>query len=253
MTRLKSILDIGVTLLVVVAASLVIWRQFAPPRPAGARAAVEEASGRVPAAIATHVRGTGPVALVEFADFECPFCGKHARDVEPMIREMFVESGVVRHVFVNNPLQNHPRAMPASEAAACAGHQGKFWDMRDALFRNQMALADTDLTDRARELGLDLKLFSECVSSGKERHLIERHRAAARALNVQSTPAFFVGMVQADGSVELKKRLNGALPFDEFRNAIMNVAPRELRGLVREVALDVPSAFKTTTTAKGSL
>lgn len=238
MKRLKSIVDVSVSVLVVVAAGLVIWRQFAP---AGrqVRAPVEDVSGRVPADIVTHVRGTGPVALVEFADFECPFCGSHARDVEPMIRKAFIDTGLLRQIFLNFPLSNHQRAVPASEAALCAGKQDKFWEMRDALFRNQPALADADLAERARELGLDIALFTECITGGKERPLIDRHKSTARALSVRSTPSFFLGIVKPDGSVELKKRINGAVPFDEFRAAIMDVTPEQLRERISTVALNV--------------
>jgi protein-disulfide isomerase len=109
MTRFKSMLDIAVTVLVVVAAGLVIWRQFEPINQSRSRPQVEEAKGTIPADVAAIVRGSGPLALVEFSDFECPFCGQHVREVAPMIRKAFVETGVVREVFVNYPLSNHPR------------------------------------------------------------------------------------------------------------------------------------------------
>lgn len=242
MKRLKSILDMSVTVLVVVAASLVIWRQFAPVGQSQARPRVEAAVGTVPAELVTNARGTGQVALVEFADFQCPFCGQHARDVEPMIRKAFVDTGVAREVFVNYPLPSHPHAQPASEAAICAANQGRFWEMHDALFRNQAALEERDLTDRARELGLDIPLFSQCLGGGEARPVIERHKSAARALGVQATPAFFVGVMQPDGSLVLKKRINGALPFSDFRSAITDVTPLELRERVRDVALNVPAS-----------
>ena len=136
MKRAKTILDVVVTLLVATAAGLVIWRQLAIQKPSSARPPVEDVGGTLPADIAKQVRGTGPVALVEVADFECPFCGTHARDVEPMLRKAFVDTGVVRHVFLNNPHASHLHATPASEAALCADRQGKFWEMRDALFEN---------------------------------------------------------------------------------------------------------------------
>jgi len=238
MKRLRTILDTSVTILVLVAAGLVIWRQFEPVNPQ-ARSRVEDASGTIPPELSNNIRGTGKVALVEFADFECPFCGRYAREVEPMIRRAFVDTGVVRQVFVNLPLPNHSRALPASEAAACAGNQGKFWEMHDAMFQNQAALADEDLTNRARELGLDVAQFLKCLDADEARAVMERHMDAARDFNVRSTPAFFVGIVQPDGSVELKKRINGALPFNDFRSAIMDVTPRELKDRVRDVALNV--------------
>lgn len=243
MKRVKPILDVLVAVLVVIAASLVIWRQASPEGQSSARPPVEDAGGTIPPEIATHVRGTGVVTLVEFADFECPACGRFARDVEPMLQKAFVDTGVVRQVFVNYPLSGHARAEPASEAAICAGKQGKFWEMRDALLRNQARLGDADLTERAREIGLDAAVFSDCMSGGKERSLIERHRSAARSLDVRGTPTFFLGMVEPDGSVLLKKRINGAVPFGDFYSAIMEVIPRELRERVGTVALDVPGSI----------
>jgi protein-disulfide isomerase len=159
-----------------------------------------------------------------------------------MIRQAFIDTGILRHVFLNFPLSNHQRAGPASEAALCAGKQGKFWEMREAVFRNQAALADADLAERARELGLDIPLFTECVTGGKERSLIERQKNTGRALHVQSTPSFFLGIVKPDGSVELKKRINGALPFADFRSAIMDATPEGLRERISAAALNAPGS-----------
>ena len=238
MMRVKPMLDMSVTALVVLAASLVIWRQFVPPGQSQGRPQVENVEGMIPAELTTIARGTGQVALVEFGDFECPFCGKHARETDPQIRKAFVDTGIVRHVFFNYPLANHVHAAPASEAALCAGKQGKFWQMHDALFQKQAALAHADLADRAREIGLEMERFGECVSGGKERPFMERQQSVARELNVRSTPVFFLGFVQGDGSVVLKKRINGALPFSDFRSAIVDVTPAELRQRVGAVALN---------------
>jgi protein-disulfide isomerase len=245
MTRLKTAVDIVVTILIVIAASLVIWRQFVPPGQSDTRDRIEDVTGTIPAELAVSVRGTGQVALVEFADFECSFCGRHARDVEPQIRKAFIDTEVVRQVFLNFPLENHRQAEPAGAAAFCAGNQGKFWEMHDALFQNQAALQHEDLMRRARELGLDLAIFSRCIDAGEARPVIERHERAARSLGVQSTPVFFVGILQADGSVELKKRINGARPYSEFYSAIKDVTPRQLRDRIRDFAFRNPSRIST--------
>jgi protein-disulfide isomerase len=238
MKRLKSVLDVSATVLVIVAAGFVIWRQMAPgSRPPSSRPRVEEATGTISSELATSTRGLGRVALVEFADFECPFCGRHAREVEPMIRKAFVDTGIVREVFVNLPLPIHSHAGPASEAAVCAGNQGKFWEMYDALFTDQMALTTTDLKDRAGKIGLDKASFEQCLDHGDARPLIKKHQDAAQSMKVQATPAFFIGIVQPDGSILLKRRLNGALPFAEFKTALADATPKELRSKIRDVAL----------------
>jgi len=236
MKRLKVAVDIVVTVLIMVAASLVIWRHFVPAGRSQARDRIQDATGTMPAELAVNVRGTGQVALVEFADFECPFCGRHARDVAPEIQKAFIDTDVVRQVFLNFPLENHRQAEPAGAAAVCAGNQGRFWEMHDALFQNQAALQQADLIERAREIGLDLAVFSRCIEAGDARPVIERHKGAARSLGVESTPVFFVGIVRADGSVELKKRINGAVPYSDFYSTIRDITPRPLRDRIRDVA-----------------
>jgi len=240
MKRLKSVVDVLATLLVVIAAGLVIWRQFIPAASSRRPPRIESAKGTLPAELARTALGSGQVALVEFADFECPFCGRHAREVEPMIRKTFVDTGVVREVFVNLPLPIHAHAGPASEAAMCAGQQGKFWGMYDALFQDQKGLEASDLTARADKIGLDSATLAECQRGGKARAEVERHKKVAAEMKVQATPAFFVGLVQSDGSIEIKKRLNGALPFADFRTAIVEVAPAELRSRIPKVAFNAP-------------
>ena len=245
MKRLKSVFDVLATLLVIVAAGTVIWRQFAPTGPA-ARARIEDAGGSVSAELVTTARGSGPVVLVEFADFQCPFCGKHAREVEPRIRDEFIATGVVRQVFLNMPLPNHPRAEPASKTALCADRQGKFWEMYEALFRAPSALEDEDLVAKADELGLDLPALERCVTSDEPKAIIERHKEAAQKIGVRSTPSFFLGVLQADGSVALKRRLNGALPYEDFRRAILELVPAEFKGRVDKLTLTTqgPEALK---------
>lgn len=238
MKRLKSSLDVLATLLVVIAAGLVIWRQLAPTGPVY-RPKVQDAEGIVAADLVRTARGSGPLVLVEFADFQCPFCGRHAREVEPKIRDQFIETGVLRQVFLNMPLPNHPRAEPASKAALCADRQGKFWEMYEALFRTPTALEDDDLNARAQELGLDLPAFEQCISGPEPKDVIERHKEAGRKVGVQSTPAFFLGLLQADGSVALKKRINGALPFEDFRTAILELTPADLKGRVQKLTSNV--------------
>jgi protein-disulfide isomerase len=246
-------LDALLTVVVIVAAVLVIWRQVVPGGPSSAQGAprVEDASGTLSAELTATSRGSGPVALIEVADFQCPFCGRHAREVEPAIRKAFVETGLVREVFINYPLPNHALAARASEAAICAGSQGQFWEMRDALFQNQTALELADLTDRVRELGLDVSRFSDCLSSDQARRALERDMEVARTLGVRATPTFFIGVVQMDDSVVLTKRVNGALPLSELHAAINDVLPSELQKQVRDLARLLVSPWSRTITTGG--
>ncbi|MFQ5398370.1 MAG: thioredoxin domain-containing protein [Anaerolineae bacterium] len=160
-----------------------------------------------------------PVVFVEFTDFQCPFCGRHFQQTFPLIKENFVDTGLVRYVFKDFPLTNiHPQATPAAEAARCAGDQGAYLEMHDALFSHQNEWQGrrnaADLFALyAADLGLDLDLFNACLND-------HRHEAAVMAdfnegvsLGVRGTPAFFL-----NGQL-----LAGAQPYAVFEQALNNL------------------------------
>jgi len=161
------------------------------------------------------------LALIEISEFQCPFCGRHARDTVPQIVKEYVETGKLRYYFLDFPLSFHKQAFKASEAAACAGDQGKFWEMHDELFRNQNALTPDDLVKHAESLGLDVPKFKECLDSGKHADEINKDMAEAQKAGVSGTPTTLLGWVQADGkSVKAVKIVRGAQPFAAFKEAI---------------------------------
>jgi Na+/H+ antiporter NhaA len=139
-----------------------------------------------------HVRGSpqAPVTLVEYADFECPYCGQ----AEPMIRELLGNcDDELRYVFRHLPLSDvHPRAQLASEAAEAAGDQGAFWEMHDLLFENQERLTPADLRRYAEQLGLDVERFSDELHRHRHRHRVSADVASADASGVSGTPSFFI-------------------------------------------------------------
>lgn len=146
-----------------------------------------------------------PVTIVEFTDYQCPFCKRHFDRVYPWIKSEHGDR--VRYVVRNLPLPSHPDARSAAEAAGCARDQDKFWEYHDVLFRNQTSLLEPDLRRYAGEVGLDVERFSECLESGTKEELVARDLEAAGQLGVASTPAFFIG----------GRRLVGAWPADSFR------------------------------------
>jgi len=154
------------------------------------------------------------IAIVEYSDFECTFCGKYSREIYPQIVERYVKTGKLRYYFRDLPLPIHPNALPAAIAARCAGDQGKFWEMHDSLFANQSALSQKDFADRAAALGLDRKRFSECLSSAKYAEAIRKVAAGARQMGIDGTPAFAIGAVRADGEVITVNQV--ALGVDSF-------------------------------------
>lgn len=131
-----------------------------------------------------------PVTIVEFADFQCPYC----RQLLPTLQEVIeAYEDEVRFVFRHYPIASiHPEAQKASEAAACAGDQGRFWEMHDAMYADQSALAVDALKRTARELGLDGNTFDECLDSGKHESSVLSDLAEGRSLGIRGTPAYYI-------------------------------------------------------------
>jgi protein-disulfide isomerase len=169
------------------------------------------------------------IAIVEYSDFECPFCGKYTREIYPQIIDRYVKTGKVRYYFRDLPLPIHANAMPAAIAARCAGDQGKFWEMHDSLFAHQSALSPKDFADRAATLGLDQAKFSDCIGTAKYGAAIRKVVAGARQMGIDGTPAFAIGTVGAGGEVvTISQVALGADSFEEFKtilDEILSSAP----------------------------
>jgi protein-disulfide isomerase len=147
------------------------------------------------------------VTIVEFSDFQCPFCGRAHDTVEEVMKAY---AGKVRLVFRNFPLEFHPYAAKAAEAAMCANDQQKFWEYYDVLFANQQKLELPQLKEHAGAVGLDVGKFSECLDSGKQTVAVREDQAAGARVGVNGTPAFFINGVM----------LSGAQSLDEFKRVI---------------------------------
>jgi protein-disulfide isomerase len=161
---------------------------------------------------------TAKVAIIEFTDFQCPYCGHFAKETYPQLMANYISSGKVKLYYRDFPLTFHQDAMPAAHAARCAGEQGKFWEMHDSLFANQSALADKDLRDRSSKLGLDTAKFSACLASDKYYTDIQDSIRDAQKMGIGGTPAFILGTIQPDGSVKVAKGFVGARPYDAFKS-----------------------------------
>jgi protein-disulfide isomerase len=148
-----------------------------------------------------------PVTIVEFSDFQCPYCVR-ARPTVARVREVYGDR--IRWVFRHFPLDFHAQAQKAGEAAACAGDQGKFWEMHDLLWQNTARLQVADLKAHAATLGLDVAAFAQCLESGRYDGLVEADTAAGQGYGVSGTPAFFVN----------GRPLVGAQPFEAFAQVI---------------------------------
>jgi protein-disulfide isomerase len=150
---------------------------------------------------------SAPVTIVEFSDFQCPFC----LSAFPTVQRVIGTYGDRIHfVYRHYPLANHPRARPAAEAAACANEQGKFWVYHDRLFSNQQLLEDTDLKQHAAELGMDIAQFNACYDARKYAAEVDADIRAGDEAGVSGTPAFYIN----------GRMLSGAQPFEAFQQII---------------------------------
>ncbi len=165
---------------------------------------------RVAVAASGPVRGkeAAPVTIIEFGDFQCPYC----REAEGSLRAVMSKyPDQVRLVFRNLPLPSlHPNATVAAEAGVCAGHQGMFWQMHDAMYEDQAALSEYALKETARRLGLSMEGFSACLADPATKQALETDRQAADELNVTGTPYFFIN----------GRPLNGSVPVERFESVI---------------------------------
>jgi protein-disulfide isomerase len=143
------------------------------------------------------------VTIVEYADFQCPYCAR-AQEVVDQVMKRY--EGKVRLVHRDFPLDFHPRAQAASKAALCAGVQGRFWDYHRTLLKSPGDLGEQDLKKRATDLRLDLARFDACMASPEGDNAIQQARREGSALGVTGTPTFFVN----------GRRLVGARPFEDF-------------------------------------
>jgi protein-disulfide isomerase len=164
------------------------------------------------------------VVLVEFSDFQCPFCSRFARDTIPQVETDYVKTGKIKYVFGDLPLESiHKYAFKAAEAASCAGEQSKFWEMHDRLFANQSALKPEDLPQHAEAIGLDKTKFQQCLDTGQYASSIRKSMTKAGDAGVTGTPTVMIGVIQPKSSkVKVLKVLRGAQPFAAVKDALDN-------------------------------
>ena len=160
--------------------------------------------------------------LIEFTDYQCPFCGRHFQQTSPQIERDYVNTGRVRHVVRDFPIESiHKDALKAAEAAHCAGEQGRYWQMHGRLFNGQNALTADHLSAYAGALGLDVQSFQRCLDSNKYTVKIRQDLAEAQKVGVQATPSFLLGVAEPDGSsVKVVKMIAGAHPYTVFKEVI---------------------------------
>ena len=151
-----------------------------------------------------------PVTIVEYSDFECPFCTRFYENTLPLITSNYIEKGKVKFIYKDFPLGFHTNAQKAAEAAKCAGEQDKFWDMHDRLFERGVSGGVSSFKQYASQIGLDTTEFNNCLDSGKMTSAVQQDFAEGQLKGVTGTPAFFIN----------GQSLVGAQPFEAFQQII---------------------------------
>ena len=157
------------------------------------------------------------LTVIEFSDFQCPFCERFYRETLPLIEKEYIQTGKVRMVYRDFPMENiHPHAQKAAEAAQCAGEQGKYWEMHDAIFQNQKAIGVENLKKHAKGLGLAADRFNQCLDSSKYAEEVKKDLMDGQAAGVEGTPSFFIGTTGKDKTIQ-GFPIGGARPYAVFK------------------------------------
>jgi len=157
-------------------------------------------------------RADAPITIIEFTDYQCPYCRSFQEEAWPRLRRKYVDSGKVRFIVRDLPLEFHSDARPAAEVAHCAAEQGKFWPMHEALLRTQ--LNDTDVFGLAREMGLAVPRLRTCSTGDRYEDAIARNAAEAASLGIRATPTFVIG--RTAGSELNGARVSGDLTYEQL-------------------------------------
>ena len=191
-----------------------------------AQAADAPGSNRAPVIDLAGAPARGPagakVALVEFSDYECPFCIRHFRQTMPQIETNYVASGRIRYAFRDWPVdQLHPESIRAHEAAHCAGEQNRYWDLHPRLFGPAGSHSPERLLGLARDIGLEMSAFDACLKSRRSDAAIRQTSGMAVEFGATGTPSFFIGLRDpSTDKVTVVQALTGAQPYDAFAQAL---------------------------------
>ncbi len=159
------------------------------------------------------------IAILEFSDYECPYCAKHYKNVLPKLRESYINTGKVKYVMKDFPLEFHAHAKAASLATRCAGEQNQYWPMHNAIFEAKGQATEQLVNDAIKKLKLNEKKFKSCLEDPKQTTDIENDIALGASLGVTGTPAFVVGIVK-DKKLINYKRVDGVQSFETFVSII---------------------------------
>jgi len=159
-------------------------------------------------------RGDAPITMVEFTDYQCPYCMRFHTTVFEDLKKNYVDTGKLRFISHDLPLGFYANAMGAARAGRCAGEQGKFWELRNLLINSSKDLSPEAINKYAQGVGLDMTAFRACFDSDKYKDEIQKDVAEANALGITGTPTFVIGRTAPD-KIE-GPRFVGAMPYAFF-------------------------------------
>lgn len=159
------------------------------------------------------------IAIVEFSDYECPFCAKHYSKVLPMLRERYIDQGTVKYVLKDYPLEFHAYAKQAALAARCAGEQGQYWAMHNIIFDARGQADEALLAKATTQLNLNAKAFKQCLVKPSQLAAVKDDMALGNRLGVNGTPAFVIGIIKNQQLVNYQ-RLDGLQTIEGFARVI---------------------------------
>ena len=234
-SRWRAQLDVLMTLAIVATCLTLIWVLVMDHRKIEGRA-IDAAPGsataarRTPPAVPKEplslagapVKGsrTAKVAIVQYSDFECPYCGKFATETLPLLERDYVRTGKVLLAFRHFPLESiHPSALIAAAGAECAARQDRFWELHDRLFKLSPPFTVPAVNRIASTVVVDGRRFATCLA-GEALERVREDTAGGRELGVTGTPTFLIGRVQPDRRVRVAYWLSGTRPFAQFSNIL---------------------------------
>ncbi len=192
-------------------------RPAAAPAPSGPPP-VEKASLPYSSAWQSLGDDKAKIVMVEFADYQCPFCRQFNQTTYPQLKKDYVDSGKIRFVSRDLPLDFHNNAEKAAEAGRCAADQGKFWEYRDTLIANATDLAPDSLLKHAKTAGVDADKLKACLDAGTHKNDVAADSKAAADVQISGTPSFIIGKVVGDKIEGV--RIVGAIPYSNFQSVI---------------------------------
>lgn len=196
-------------------------RPVAAPQPAAPAPIDDKVSMAFPPGGFSVGKENAPLVLVEYTDYQCPFCQRYHNDSFAQIKANFIDTGKIRYISRDFPLPMHENARRSATAARCAAEQGKFWELRHAMIVHADQLQADKLGGYAQSASMDVPKFQACVDSDKFRAAIDKDIAEGTAAGVNGTPSFVLGRIE-NGKLQ-GVRMVGAMPYGQFEAKIQDM------------------------------